>query len=126
MGCFASSTTSASGISVLPKGSVFAIEHRSDAETILVSQVLASPIDGGIARILLRLRAPRAITREVVGPRARVRLGAAEDRITWEGVTRAVRHRVTLRALPDKTAWLWRVDASHCGTITRARWSHRA
>jgi hypothetical protein len=36
------------GISVLPNGSVFAIAHQSNSSPILVNQVLASSIDGGI------------------------------------------------------------------------------
>ena len=41
-------------ISVLPNGALFAIEHRTNAGATLLSQVLGSPIGGGIARILLR------------------------------------------------------------------------
>ena len=105
------------GISVLPNGSVFAIEHLSAAGTILVNQLLASAIDGGVARILLRLGSPRPTTREGLGPRARVRLGATGDRIVWEGMTRGIRHRVTLRLLPDKIAWLWCVEATNTTNV---------
>lgn len=100
-------------ISILPNGSVFAIEHRSDRGTILVSQVLASPLEGGIGRILLRVGGARATNIEVVGPRAIVGLGGTADRVTWEGVTRGLRHRVTLRLVPRTTAWLWRVEATN-------------
>ena len=63
-----------------------------------------------------RVRQAR-LTREVLGPRARVRLGAAGDRIIWEGMTRAIRHRVTLRVLPDRIAWVWRVDATNASEV---------
>src|SRR5437899_7689436 len=81
------------GICVLPNGAVFAIEHRSDRGTILVNQVLASPIDGGIGRILLRLGGARPTNIEAVGSRANVRLAVAANQIAWEGVTRGIRHR---------------------------------
>ncbi len=100
-------------ISVLPNGALFAIEHRTNAGATLVSQVLGSPIGGGIARILLRSHASGSATREILGPRARVRLGAAEDRIVWDGRSRGIRHRVTLRLLPDRTAWSWCVEATN-------------
>ena len=103
-------------ISVLPNGSVFAIEHRTDAGAILVNQVLASPIGGGIARILLRAGEPGATTREVLGPRAHIRLGATGDAMVWEGVARGIQHRVTLRLLPDRIAWLWCVVATNTST----------
>ena len=103
-------------IAVLQNGSVFAIEHRTDAGAILVSQVLASPIGGGIARILLRFVQRRPTTREVLGPRANVRLGAARDAVVWEGAASGIQHRVTLRLLPDKIAWLWCVEATNAST----------
>src|SRR6266700_6718427 len=103
------------GISVLPNGSVFAIEHRTASGAILINQVLASPIDGGIGRILLRAGGASPTHIEAVGPRAKVRLGVAGDRVVWEGVTEGIRHRVTLCVLRDKTAWLWRVEATNEG-----------
>src|SRR5258706_9208868 len=105
------------GISVLPNGAVFAIEHRSDSSPILVNQVLASSVDGGIGRILLRRGGASPSNIEAVGSRASVRLGVAVDRAVWEGVTSGIRHRVTLRLLPDKTAWLWRVEATNAGEV---------
>ncbi|HET9668255.1 MAG TPA: cellobiose phosphorylase, partial [Casimicrobiaceae bacterium] len=104
-------------ISVAPNGSVFAIAHRSDKEAILVNQVRASPVGGGIARIVLRLRAKGSSTHEVLGPKARVRLGATRDRIVWEGTTRGIRHRVTLCLVPGKTAWLWHVEATNAAAL---------
>src|SRR5437773_3486993 len=105
------------GISVLPNGSVFAIEHRSHNGTILINQVLASPIDGGIGRILLRAGGARPKNIEAVGPRADVQLGVADDRVVWEGVTSGIRHRVTLRLLRDNTVWLWCVEATNAGEV---------
>jgi len=100
-------------ISVLPNGSLFAIEHRSDGGALLINQVPGSPIDGGIGRILLRAGGARPIDIEAVGARARVRLGVARDAIAWEGATNGIRHRVTLRLLPNAAAWLWRVQVTN-------------
>ena len=103
-------------VSVLPNGSVFAIEHRNDRCAVRVNQVLGAPIGGGIARVLLRIRAAdRTTTCEVQGSRARVRFGAADDRIAWEGRTHGIAHRVTLFPLPTRSAWLWRIDVSNIG-----------
>ena len=104
-------------ISVAPNGSVFAIEHRTDAGAVLINQVLASSIGGGIARIVLRSKAQVSTTRELLGPRARVGLGATADTIVWEGTTRTIRHRVSLRLLADHTAWLWHVEATNASSL---------
>jgi cellobiose phosphorylase len=92
---------------------VFAIEHRKDGQSILVNQLLGSSIGGGIARILLRVVGAASTRREVLGPHARVRLGAAAQQIVWEATTRGIRYRVTLRVLPEDAAWLWRVDVTN-------------
>ena len=94
-------------------GQVYAIEHRSDGPRILVNQVPGSSIAGGIGRILLRLGPPGAVTREAVGPRARVRFGATENRVAWEGQMRGLHHRVVLRTLRDQVAWVWRVHVTN-------------
>jgi len=101
------------GVSVCPNGALFAITHRIESETILVNQVRASPLDGGIGRILLRSGGPNAANIEAVGARGKVRLGVGDGRTVWEGVTSGIRHRVTLRLLPHATAWLWRVEATN-------------
>jgi len=97
-------------VSVLPNACLFAIEHRGEHGTILVNQVLGSPIDGGIARLVLRIGGPDQIGFEIVGPHAGIQFGAAPDRLVWEGEKRGIRHRVILALQPDATAWLWRVD----------------
>jgi len=102
-------------ISVLPNGSIFAIERRGGRDAILVNQVLASPIHGGIGRILLRTGGMNPVNIEAAGPHANVQLGVAEGRLVWEGATSGIRHRVTLRLLSDRPAWLWRVEATNIG-----------
>src|SRR6202022_1928277 len=83
-------------ISVLPNGCVFAIEHRREDGTIMINQLLGSPVDGGIPRLHLRMggAAPISIA-AAAGPGAKGRFGAAGDRFAWEGETSGLRHRVT-------------------------------
>jgi cellobiose phosphorylase len=97
-------------VSVLPNGSVFAIEHGTASGTMLINQVLASPIEGGIGRILLRMGGAEPFIAQAVGLRARIQLGVREDRVVWEGETSGIRHRVTLKLQPEDTAWLWHVQ----------------
>jgi hypothetical protein len=67
-------------VSVLPNGCVFAIEHRNADRAILVNQLLASPVEGGIARIFVRIGGSKPLIAEVVGPRAHVRVGSRRSR----------------------------------------------
>lgn len=100
-------------ISVLPNGAVFAIEHGTDSDAVLVNQILGSPIGGSLQRAWLRIGGAHPANIEVVGPRARIELGFADDRFVWEGAARAIRHRVTLRLLPDVAAWVWQLEATN-------------
>ena len=102
-------------VSVLPNGSVFAIEHWTNDRAILVNQLLASPLEGGVARIFLRIGGATRSTAEIVGPRADVRLGLAEDCVVWEGDTGHLRHRTTLTLQSDDPAWMWHVQLSNAG-----------
>jgi 1,2-beta-oligoglucan phosphorylase len=102
-------------ISVLPNGCVFAIEHQHERARTLINQVQGSPLDGGIARLYLRVRAPDPAIAEAVGPSAQVSLGAAADRFTWDGGTSSVRHHVSLWLHPQHKLWLWRVEVANTG-----------
>ena len=52
-------------ISVLPNGCIFAIEHRRPGGATMFNQLLGSPIDGGIARLYLRIGGAAHFLREV-------------------------------------------------------------
>ncbi len=97
-------------LSALPNGGLFAIEHEGPRGRIMINQVLGSPLDGGIGRVVLRLGGADAHVVTVAGAGARGRFGAAEDRFVWEGETGAIRHRVTLWLHPQRLLWLWVVD----------------
>jgi 1,2-beta-oligoglucan phosphorylase len=100
-------------VSVLPNGGVFAIEHQHEHGRTLINQVQASPLDGGIARLYLRIRAPEPAVAEAVGPSAEVSFGATADRFTWDGTTAGVRHSVSLWLHPQHQLWLWRVHLAN-------------
>lgn len=104
--------TSRSGltISLLPNGSLFAIEHGHERGRTRVSLIEGSPLDGGIARLYLRVRAPAASLTLAAGADADLRLGAAEDRFVWQGESAGLRHEVSLWLHPHLPLWLWRTE----------------
>ncbi|MDQ6701900.1 MAG: cellobiose phosphorylase [Pseudomonadota bacterium] len=106
-------------VSVLPNGCIFAIEHRREEGTTTINQLLGSPVDGGIARLYLRIGGAAPISVEAAGPGAKGRFGAAGDRFVWEGETRGLRHRVTLSLHPRDAAWLWRLEVTNIGEAAR-------
>jgi cellobiose phosphorylase len=107
-------------VSVLPNGCLFAIEHRGGHPTIVVNQIYGSPIDGGIARLVLRIGGPEPMAFEIVGPNAEARFGTASDRMVWEGEAQSVRHRVTLALQPRDAAWMWTVEVENSSSRTQA------
>ena len=100
---------SALSIAVLPNGCLFAIEHRHESGRTLINQIRGAALDGGLARLYLRVRAPERRVAEIVGPGAHVALAVADDRFTWTGETGGLRHEVTLWLHPVQRLWLWRV-----------------
>ncbi len=106
-------------ISVLPNGCIFSIEHRRPNGATMINQLLGSPIDGGIARLYLRIGSEQLCV-QAVGPGAIGRFHAAGDRFTWEGETAGLRHRATLSLHPHDAAWLWRLEVANIGTAARS------
>jgi cellobiose phosphorylase len=102
-------------ISVLPNGSVFAIEHQHERGRTLINQIHGSPLGGGIGRLYLRFDAGEPVVVEAVGAGAKVGFGAADDRFTWEGAAAGLRHRVSLWLHPRRNLWLWRVEVENAG-----------
>jgi cellobiose phosphorylase len=110
--------TSRSGltISLLPNGGLFAIEHRHERGRTRLSLVEGSPLDGGIARLYLRVRAPEAALTMAAGANADLRSGATDDRFVWHGVSRDVAHKVSLWLHPRHPLWLWRMEVVNDGS----------
>ena len=98
---------------ILANASVFAIEHVDGASRILINQLLASPVEAGIARILVRIGGLEPSIVEAVGPRADVRVSVGEDCVVWEGETDRVRHRATLALQPAEPAWVWHLQLTN-------------
>ena len=55
LGLRRSTNLSGLAISVVPNGCLFAIEHRHERGRTLINQVQGSPLEGGIARLYLRI-----------------------------------------------------------------------
>jgi cellobiose phosphorylase len=102
--------------SVLPNGSLFAIEHESRDARIMINQVLGSPLAGGIARVYVRVGGAQPRIDRVTGCGAGMRFGAAADRVVWEGGSAALSHRATLWLAPQSALWLWRIEVVNRGT----------
>ena len=95
-------------ISFLPNGTLFAIEYNDEFGTIMVNQMLGSPVYGGIGRLYLRIGGPKAGVFEIVGPRAKVSFGQG-DSFFWKGQSSDIRHSVQLELHPTEAKWFWRV-----------------
>jgi cellobiose phosphorylase len=119
LGLYRIETRAGLSISVLPNGCIFAIEHRREDGTTMINQLLGSPVDGGIARLYLRMGGAAPISVAASGPGAKGRFGAAGDRFVWEGETSGLRHRVTLSLHPREAAWLWCLEVTNIGETTR-------
>ena len=97
-------------ISLLPNGAIFALEHTQDGGRIMINQAFASPIADGMGGLYLRAGGAQPVILPVIGPKARCRVAATDDRIVWEGEQQGVSHRVSLWLHPDLNLWLWRVE----------------
>jgi 1,2-beta-oligoglucan phosphorylase len=106
-------------ISVLPNGCIFAIEHRREDGTTMINQLLGSPVDGGIARLYLRIGGAAPISVAAAGPGAKGRFGAVGESFVWESETSGLRHRVTLSLHPRDAAWLWCLEVTNVGEAAR-------
>ncbi len=98
-------------ISLLPNGCIFAIEHRRPDGTIVINQLLGSPIDGGVGRIYLRVGGERPFSIQT----ASAQFTALGGHFVWEGETSHIHHRLTLSLQPRDAAWLWSLEALNTG-----------
>ena len=106
-------------ISALPTGCIFAIEHTGTGSRTMLNQVLGSPVGGSIGRIYLRsggpvpTGGPAPNVTQVLGPGAKIRFGAGDDRFVWDGLTGGVHHRLTLWLHPRESIWLWHLEITN-------------
>ncbi len=100
-------------ISLLQNGAIFAIEHCSGERKVMINQIVGSPIAGSMGRLCLRIGGPRPQVLQLIGPEARARIGALDDRFVWEGEQQGLRHQVNLWLAQDVNAWFWRIHAAN-------------
>lgn len=106
-----------SGLSIgmLPNGAVFSLEHAEGGRRIVINQMFASPVAGGMGRLFLRIGGAEPAILACAGAEASGRIGVADDRLVWEGTQRGVLCRVTLWLAPDSNVWLWRLAVVNRG-----------
>ncbi|WFU12610.1 cellobiose phosphorylase (plasmid) [Rhizobium sp. CB3090] len=97
-------------VSALPNGTLFAIDFADQQGSVMINQVLGSPVYGGIGRLYLRVGGSRPEVAEIVGPKAAVRFGRDEVGFCWSGETAGIRHTVRLQLHSSESAWFWRVS----------------
>jgi 1,2-beta-oligoglucan phosphorylase len=102
-------------VNVLPSGAIFAIEHKRGKQRIMINQVLASPVAGGMGRLFLRTGGPEPMILPTVGAEASCSVGAAVDRFVWQGEQHGLRHQVCLWLHPDSDVLFWRFDVVNRG-----------
>ena len=96
-------------ISAHPNGCVAAIER----DGLLINQIVASPVAGGVQRVYLRAFGTGGIEfAELVGPGANSTFEAATDRFVWSGSWRGIGYRCTLWLHPSGEAWFWHVEVT--------------
>jgi cellobiose phosphorylase len=107
----ASAATSGITIRALPLGCIYAIE----CDGILINQVLASPLAGGIHRIYLRRHDADGTIRfcEVVGPASSSGFAASAEQFVWTGEWEGVAYRCTCRLHASGEAWFFDVQVEN-------------
>ena len=111
------SNTSGLSISVLPNSTIFAIEHSKDNRSIMINQILALPIEGGMAGIFIRIGGDAPACIPLVGQKARGQFGASTHHLVWAGEEQGMRYQVTLSLHPEKNHLLWRVELTNRGVL---------
>ena len=100
-------------VRVLPNGCVYGIE----TDRLLINQVLASPLAGGVQRLFLRTFDDHGSIEpvEIVGPGAASGFQPADDRLAWSGSSGALHYRATLCLHPDGGGWFIHVEIENHG-----------
>jgi cellobiose phosphorylase len=94
-------------IQVLPDGATYSIE----CDGVLINQVLASPLAGGISRLYLRAHHGSEVHfAEVIGPRANSGFNIHSDRVVSSGSWDGFEYRCTLWSHPTGAGWFVHVE----------------
>ncbi len=97
-------------VSLLPNGTIFAIEHVEPDRRLMINQTCGSAIADGMSRLCLRIGGATPEVLSLAGAGARCRVGSAAGRFVWRGQTRGVHHVVTLQLHATRRQWLWHVQ----------------
>ncbi|MBE2213039.1 MAG: cellobiose phosphorylase [Opitutaceae bacterium] len=103
-------------VQLTPAGALFALRH----EAVLINQLLPSPGEAGLSRLMLRQRKDgnAAAAAQLVGPG--LDFAAAGASAAWRGATNGgLRHTTTLRIHASATAWLWHVEVHNTGAAAQ-------
>jgi cellobiose phosphorylase len=102
-------------IKALPNGCIYAIEHGD----IVINQVLASPVAGGIHRIYLRI-IENGIVRfaEIVGPNADSVFTARVDQLSWRGTWQGLDYHCTCDVPRDGNSWVFQIQVQNTAEKT--------
>jgi cellobiose phosphorylase len=93
-------------IKALPNGCIYSIEHGN----ILINQILASPLAGGIHRIFLRIFDKGVISStEITGAGATGQFSTASDQFLWNGSWRGLIYCCRCWLPLDANAWVFQV-----------------
>ena len=83
-------------------------------DDLLINQIVASPVAGGVQRAYLRVHQPSGIEfAEIVGPNSTSAFAPAADRFEWSGTWRGIGYRCTLRLHSAGDAWFWHVEVEN-------------
>lgn len=83
----------------------------------MINQILALPIEGGMAGIFIRIGGDAPACIPLVGQKARGQFGASTHHLVWAGEEQGMRYQVTLSLHPEKNHLLWRVELTNRGVL---------
>jgi cellobiose phosphorylase len=115
LGLFAVANDSGLSVSALPNGTLFSIDYADPKGSVMINQVLGSPVYGGIGRLYLRIGGAHPSVSEIVGAKAKVAFGHDERRFSWSGETAGISHLVQLELHPTEATWFWRIRLENTG-----------
>ncbi|KAA0686365.1 cellobiose phosphorylase [Neorhizobium sp. P12A] len=115
LGLFTLNNEAGLSVSALPNGTLFSIDYGDPKGSVMINQVLGSPIYGGIGRLYLRIGGAEPRVAQIVGPKAAVQFSKDAGGFSWTGETSGVRHTVRLELLPKEATWFWRVSLENQG-----------
>ncbi len=92
-------------LQVLPQGELFAIRHGPT----LINQVLPTPVERGLRRLVLRERGPDGFVIVDLADASAAFQRVDDWRVRWSGARAGWEYAVTLDLQPDLPLWQWQV-----------------